>query len=105
IYFLILLPGIAFIIAASLLLNSLLRDRYLTYGVSVGIGLTAFYFFSQGYNHWSYNPVLYQLWTYDDLSESKLKLILAYRIYWLAITIICLLLAQKTTKTQRTQRS
>src|SRR5947199_7141657 len=61
-YALILVPGEIFMIAASVALNLLLRDKYLTYAVSLAVGGAIFYLISRGYNHPLYNPVLYQLW-------------------------------------------
>ena len=54
--------------APSIALNVLLRDKYFTYALSIGTGVGLFYLYSQGYNHWLYNPVLYNLWTYSDLT-------------------------------------
>jgi hypothetical protein len=78
------------------LLNVLLRDRYLVYGVCIATGAGLFYFYTLGYNHWLYNPALYQLWTYSDLSGagSGQGRILTHRIYWLALSCLCLALAQ-----------
>ena len=50
-YSVILLPGILLITGGSVALNVLLRDRYLTYAVSIGIGVSLFYLYGQGYNH------------------------------------------------------
>lgn len=95
IYALILIPNIFFMTGASVALNVLLRDKYLAYVASIGIGGGLFYLFSQGYNHWLYNPVLYQLWTYSDLTGAgdNHPKILANRIYFTAISIACLALA------------
>ncbi|MGA9998401.1 MAG: ABC transporter permease, partial [Pyrinomonadaceae bacterium] len=95
IYALVLIPNIVFMISAAIALNVLLRDKYLAYVASLGIGGGLFYLIAQGYNHWLYNPVLYQLWTYSDLTGagSRHTQILANRIYFLAISISCLALA------------
>ncbi|MDX6271322.1 MAG: type transport system permease protein [Acidobacteriota bacterium] len=95
IYTLILIPSVVFITAASVLANVLLRDKYLAYAASIATGGGLFYLYSQGYNHWLYNPVLYQLWTYADLNGagSNRALIVTHRIYWLAIAAACLSLA------------
>ena len=66
-YSVILVPSLAFMAAASIALNVLLRDKYLAYAVSIATGSGLFYLYSQGYNHWLYNPVLYGLWTEGDL--------------------------------------
>lgn len=92
---LILLPSIAFITSAAIALNVLLRDKYLTYAVSISIGSALFYLYSQGYRHWLYNPLLYQLWNYADLSRegSTQAVILTHRIYCLALAALFLALA------------
>ncbi len=94
-YSIILLPGIVFLAAASMALNILLRDRYLTYAVSVGIAAGLFYLYSIGYNGWLHNPLLYQLWTYHDLAgpANSRNTILLHRIYCLGIAGLCLTLA------------
>ena len=95
VYGIILIPSIVFMISASIALNVLLRDKYLAYVASLGIGGGLFYLYSQGYNHWLYNPVLYQLWSYSDVIGvgSFHRQILTNRIYFLAISITCLALA------------
>jgi ABC-2 type transport system permease protein len=92
---LILLPSVIFIAGASVLLNVLLRDKYLAYAVSIAIGGGLFYLYGQGYNHWLYNPALYQLWTYTDLTGAGNNgaRILTHRIYILALAAACLALA------------
>jgi ABC-2 type transport system permease protein len=94
-YSVILLPGIVLITGASVALNVLLRDKYLAYAVSIGTGAGLFYLYGQGYNHWLYNPLLYQLWKYADLANaaSTQSTILLQRVYWLAIAVACLSLA------------
>ena len=89
------IPSIIFMIGAAVALNVLLRDKYLFYAVSIAAGGGLYYLFSQGYNGWLYNPVLYRLWSYSDLTgeASNLAFILAHRIYILAITSLCLALA------------
>ncbi len=92
IYFLILMPGMVFLISAVTLFNVLLRDKYLAYAVSLGVGIGLFYLYSQGYNHWLYNPLLYGLWTPADVAGagSNLSQIIIYRIYCLALAAIFL---------------
>lgn len=92
---LILLPSVIFIAGASVLLNVLLRDKYLAYAVSIATGGALFYLYSQGYYHWLYNPALYQLWTYADLTGAGNNgtRILTHRIYILALTVASLALA------------
>ena len=94
-YSLILLPSIVFMTGVSIALNVLLRDKYLAYAASVGTGAGLFYLYSNGYNHWLYNPVLYGLWTPSDLTGTARNLtqIITHRIYCLAIAILFLSLA------------
>lgn len=95
VYSVILIPSMVFIAAASVLLNVLLRDKYLAYAVSIATGGGLFYLYNQGYNHWLYNPVLYQLWTYAELAGAgnNRARILTHRLYFLAIACACLALA------------
>jgi ABC-type transport system involved in multi-copper enzyme maturation permease subunit len=86
----VVVPGVIFLTSLVVALNALLRNKYLTYVIAVGIGAGLFYLYSTGYNHWLYNPLLYQLWKYADLTSSKM---LAYRLYCLALAGVCLALA------------
>jgi len=86
----VVVPGIIFMTALVVVLNVLLRNKYLAYVVAVGTGAGLFYLYNLGYKHWSYNPLLYQLWKYNDLTSGK---ILAYRLYCLALAATCLALA------------
>jgi len=86
----VVVPGIMFITALAVGLNVLLRNKYLTYVVAVGTGAGLIYLYNLGYKHWSYNPLLYQLWKYPDLTSAPM---LAYRFYCLALAAACLLLA------------
>jgi ABC-2 type transport system permease protein len=92
IYSVILLPTVAFMSTASLLLSVLLREKYIAYIAGVASGGALFYLFTQGHNGWLYNPVLFQLWDYTDLNTvgSNFARILLQRIYWLAISSACL---------------
>jgi ABC-type transport system involved in multi-copper enzyme maturation permease subunit len=92
VYAVILVPSIVFLTATALALNVLLRERYLTYFVSIGACAGLFYLYGQGYRQWSYNPLLYQLWTYAELTNTQSR-ILWYRLYWLVIASVCILLA------------
>jgi ABC-2 type transport system permease protein len=94
-YALILFPSVVFMIAAAVALNVLLRDKYLTYAVSLALCGATYYLAGQGYNHWLYNPSLYQLWTPADLINggSPLTRILLHRIYCLALSAFLLALA------------
>ena len=95
-YSVILFPTIAFTTAAAIALNVLLRDKYVVYAVCIAVGAGVFYFYNVGYNHWLYNPALYQLWTYSDLTApgSGERRILTHRIFYLALSCLCLALAQ-----------
>ncbi len=95
IYVMILLPSVAFISAAEIALNIVLRDKYLAYVASIAVASGLFYLYNLGFNHWLYNPFLYQLWTEADLTgpagiSSRLML---QRIYCLALGGVCLALA------------
>lgn len=93
IYSVILFPSIVFMTAISLALNVWLWNRYVTYAVSIGLVGGLFYLYSQGYKHWLYNPLLYKLWSYEDLVGSGLSTIVMQRFYWVAIAVACLSLA------------
>ena len=67
------------------MLNVLLRDKYLAYALSIGTGVGLVYLYSQGHNGWLYNPLLYHLWTYSDLTGTALDRILIHRVYCLAL--------------------
>ena len=86
----VVVPSILFMTSLVVALNVLLRNKHLTYVVAVGTGAVLFYLYSVGYNHWLYNPLLYQLWKYQDLTSPT---ILAYRLYCLALAAACLALA------------
>ncbi|MGH9960319.1 MAG: hypothetical protein ACREBC_24880, partial [Pyrinomonadaceae bacterium] len=75
VYGVVLVPGIIFLTAVVTAFNVLLRNKYLAYVVAIGAGAGLFYLYSIGYNHWLYNPLLYQLWKYQDLTSGT---ILAY---------------------------
>ncbi|MFZ0061015.1 MAG: ABC transporter permease subunit [Pyrinomonadaceae bacterium] len=112
VYSVILLPSIVFMTGASIVLNILLRDKYLAYALSIGTGVGLVYLYSQGYKHWLYNPVLYNLWSYSDLTGPALGRILVQRIYCLVLAALFLVVAhlgfqRKSTKRGRirTQKS
>lgn len=94
-YSVILFPGIVFVTGLSIALNVLLREKYLTYAVSFGASVGLFYLYSQGQNHWLYNPLLYQLWKYADLTRAgnNQTVFLSQRAYWLVCAGACLLIA------------
>ncbi|MCA1633051.1 MAG: ABC transporter permease [Acidobacteria bacterium] len=95
VYFVILIPSAAFVIAAATALNVLLRDKYLAYAASLAIAGVLFYLFNLGYNHPLYNPLLYSLWTPSDFTSGagRLPQILTHRIYCLMLAALCLSLA------------
>jgi hypothetical protein len=86
----VVVPSILFLISFVVALNVLLRNKYVTYVVAVATGAGLFYLYNIGYNHWLYNPLLYRLWKYGDLTSST---ILTYRLYCLALAAACLALA------------
>jgi ABC-2 type transport system permease protein len=94
IYGLILLPNAILLASAAIALNVLLRDRYLVYAAATGTGAGLFYLYTQGHNHWLYNPLLFQLWDYQSLVAGPAhQAILASRIYALALAGLFLTLA------------
>ena len=86
----VVVPAIVFMASLTVALNVSLRNKHLAYVVSVATGAGLFYLYSIGYNHWLYNPLLYGLWKYADLTSGK---ILAYRLYCLGLAVGCLALA------------
>jgi ABC-2 type transport system permease protein len=86
----VVVPSIIFMTAMVVALNVLLRNKYVSYVIAVGTGAGLFYLYSIGYNHWLYNPLLYKLWTYADLTTPT---ILTQRLYCLALAAACLVLA------------
>jgi ABC-2 type transport system permease protein len=86
IYSVIVVPNAIFMAAAALSLSVLVRDRYLSYALAIGVSASLFYLYTQGHNHWLYNPLLFQLWDYAGLSGStKHSPILWNRIYIFAL--------------------
>ena len=86
----VVVPGIIFLTAFVVALNVLLRNKYLTYVVAVGAAAGLFYLYNLGYNHWLYNPLLYRLWTYPNLTSGTT---LVQRLYCLALAAAFLALA------------
>jgi len=86
----VVVPGVVFLTSFVVLLNVLLRSKYLVYVVAVSAGAGLIYLYNIGYKHWSYNPLLCQLWTYRNLTSGTM---LAYRLYCLALAAACLALA------------
>ncbi|HXC69322.1 MAG TPA: ABC transporter permease [Pyrinomonadaceae bacterium] len=90
VYGVVLVPGIIFMTALVVAFNVVLRNKYLAYVMAVGTGVGLLFLYNIGYNHWSYNPLLYQLWRYPDLTSPT---ILMYRLYCLGLAAACLALA------------
>lgn len=94
VYGIILLPGAVFVTALSLLMNVILRNKYLVYAISIGTVVGVLYLYNLGYNHWLYNPTMYGLWSYPDLMQGAgWWAMIWHRAYWLALAITSLLLA------------
>jgi len=85
VYGVVLLPGAVFVTAVSLWLNVVLRNRHLVYVISIGTAVGLFYLYGVGYNHWLYNPMFYQLWSYPNLTG---RAVLLHRLYILTMAII-----------------
>jgi ABC-type transport system involved in multi-copper enzyme maturation permease subunit len=92
VYGLVLLPSAFILTAVSVTATVVMRNKYAFYVVSIGTAATLFYLYSNGHNHWLYNPTMYRLWTYANLATAS-STILLYRVYWLAIAVTCLVLA------------
>jgi len=82
IYGVVLVPGLIFVTALVIALNVVLRNKYVAYVVTTAVGAGLIYLYNIGYNHWSYNPLLYQLWNYANLTSGTT---LAYRLYCLVL--------------------
>lgn len=91
VYGVVLVPGVIFLNAVVVAFNVLLRNKYLAYVVSIGLVAGLFYLYNFGYNHWLYNPLLYQLWKYQDLASGRM---LASRLYCLIVAALCLAIAR-----------
>jgi len=75
-------------LACRFALNVLLRDKYFSLtAVSIGAGCgTVLFVRPRAHNHWLYNPLLYQLWKYEDLNGGASgPKIFIQRIYVLAV--------------------
>jgi ABC-2 type transport system permease protein len=89
VYSLILVPNAIFMAAAVLVLDVLLRDRYVAYAAAIGSCAGLFYLYSQGHNGWPYNPILFQLWNYADLVGGRnFSRILWHRAYCLVLAVL-----------------
>ena len=94
-YAVILFPTIILTTASAIALNVILRDKYLVYAISIATGAGLIYLYNLGYNHWLYNPALYQLWTYPNLTgvAGGQGRILIHRIYCVALSVLFLAVA------------
>lgn len=90
IYGVVVVPSIVFMTSMVVALNALLRNKYATYVVAVATSAVLLYLYNTGYNHWTYNPLLYRLWTYPDLFTET---ILVRRLYCLGLAAALLALA------------
>ena len=86
----VVVPSIFFMTSFVVALNVLLRNKYLAYVVAVATGAGLLYLYNVGYTHWLYNPLIYRLWNYADLTSGR---IFVYRLYSLAVAAVCLALA------------
>ena len=92
-YGVILTPSLIFIGAASIALNVLLREKYFTYVIIIAVSSGLFYLYTQGYNHWLYNPLLIHLWDYSTLAGPNRVWIFEHRAYVLGLSLLFILLA------------
>lgn len=89
----ILLPGVAFMIAGAVAFNVLLREKHLAYVAALAACGALIHALNLGFTNALYNPVLYQLWTPADLAGAPSARLLAHRLYTLALAAHCLALA------------
>lgn len=95
VYFVLLLPGLAFCIAAAAASSIAFRERYVTYAVVFSVAAALYAFYGTGHLAWWYNPLLYRLWTPADFvapGAARAALVDAGG-YWLACSVMLLLLA------------
>ena len=90
VYGVVVVPSIVFITSMVVALNALLRNKYATYVVAVATSAVLLYLYNIGYNHWTYNPLLYRLWTYRDLFTQTM---LVRRLYCFGVAAALLALA------------
>jgi ABC-type transport system involved in multi-copper enzyme maturation permease subunit len=91
-YLVILVPSLAFMSAGCVALNVIIREKYFAYAIIIAVSSGLFYLYTQGYNHWLYNPVLYGLWNEADLVAPFSRL-LPLRAYCFGLTLLFLLAA------------
>lgn len=93
-YSVIVIPSIVFMAGVSILLNVVFREKYLAYVVIVGVGAVLSYLYSQGHNHWLYNPMLFQLWDYASLTGGPNRVwIFEHRLFVLTMSAFFIMLA------------
>jgi ABC-2 type transport system permease protein len=85
VYLLIVIPNAIFLAAISLALHVLLRSRYLAYVVAIGLCGFLYYLYMHGHNDPSYNPLLFNLWTYQDFFGPNRMRIPGHRAYVLGL--------------------
>jgi ABC-2 type transport system permease protein len=94
VYGAILMPGAVFVTAVALLVNVLLRNKYLGYVISSATAAGLFYAYGIGYHHWAYNPFLFHLSNYTAFANPGVTRTMALnRLYWLGISFASLALA------------
>jgi hypothetical protein len=90
VYGVVLVPAVIFVSAAVVALNVLLRNKQLAYVGAIGTCAGLYYLYSIGYQHWLYNPLLYRIWRYLDLSSSMM---IGQRLYHIALALTLLVFA------------
>jgi ABC-type transport system involved in multi-copper enzyme maturation permease subunit len=94
VYGLILFPSAFILTAISVMGNVVLRNKYVFYVGSIGTAAGLFYLYTNGYNHWLYNPVMYRIWSYADLTQGATRqAIIWQRAFWLVAAVAALVLA------------
>jgi hypothetical protein len=94
VYGLILFPSAFILTAISVMGNVVLRNKYVFYVGGIGTAAGLFYLYTNGYTHWLYNPVMYRMWSYADLTQgATLQAIIWQRGFWLAAAVAALVLA------------
>lgn len=102
---LILIPGLIFMTTACTALNVVLREKYLAYATVIALSGGLFYLYTQGFNHWLYNPVLYGLWSRADFQNSTMIMRLAaLRGYTLGLAFLFVLITHLFFSRPRSKR-
>lgn len=96
------LPALVCIAALSIALASAVREKLLAHAIAIGLGSALFYLYSQGFNHWLYNPTLHESWTYGGLAGQASRVPFGLRaIYLFAVTIAALILSIRSQNVNR----